>query len=155
MSLDCTTPRGKVYIGHQMGCLDRLAAAWKAQIVSTAEDDMADIDALAIKDGCISAAMEVKSREMDLAQLCRFGSYLITFDKLLKLRAMAAGLRVPGLVVVSLLKDASIVYWKVCDSAGDMLVQLEGKVSKTQATCNGGSADRYNAYLSLADMKLL
>jgi len=155
MSLDCTTPRGQVYIAHQMGCLDRLNKAWKVQIITTDGSDMADVDAVAVRDNCVSAVMEVKSREMDLAQLRRFGSYLITFEKLLKLRAVAAALRVPGLVVVSLLKDQTTVFWKICDREGGLLVGLESKVSRTQATCNGGSVDRYNAYLSLEDMQVI
>ncbi len=95
MSLDCTTPRGLVYIAAQMNCLQRLEETWSAQIFPTIEDDAADIDAIAVKGGHVSAVMEIKSREMGLDQLHRFGSYLITFEKLLKLRRTAAALRVP------------------------------------------------------------
>lgn len=140
---------------HQAKCLERLSKAWNALICRTAENDMADVDAIAIKYGQISAALEIKSREMDLAQLNRFGSYLITFEKLIKLRNVSAALRVPGFVVVSLLKSKDIVFWKICDHEGNLLVPLSCCVSKTQATCNGGSADRYNAYLQLDAMQLL
>jgi hypothetical protein len=152
MSLDCITTRGKVYIGHQAECLKHLSEVWNVEMVTTSESDSADVDAIATRNGQVSAVMEIKSREMDLAQLKRFGSYLITFEKLLKLRTIAAGLRVPGFVVVSLLKDQSIVFWKICDMSGNLLVNLEAKVTETQATCNGGQANRYNAYLSLSGM---
>ena len=154
MSLDCTTPRGLTYIAAQMACLKRLEQAWGTQIFPTIEDDTADVDAVAVKAGRVSAVMEIKSREMDLDQLRRFGSYLITFEKLLKLRRAAAALRVPGLVVVSLLKDDHVVFWKICDREGNLLATLQGKVTQTQATCNGGQTDRYNAYLSLDEMQV-
>lgn len=155
MSLDCNTPTGRVYIGWQADCLSRLEKAWGVTCASTNDQEAADVDAFAIRESRISAVMEVKSREMDLPKLRRFGSYLITFEKLLKLRAVAMAVRVPGLVVVSLLKDKQIVFWKICDSEGNFLAPLEARISKTQTTCNGGQIDRFNAYLSLDDMNLL
>lgn len=155
MALDCNTAVGRTYIGWQADCLARLEKAWDVKCAHTDDTGDADVDAIAIRDGQLQAIMEVKSREMNLDQLRRFGSYLITFEKLLKLRAVAAALRVPGLIVVSLLKDKQIVYWKVCDVEGHFLIALEGKITETQATCNGGTAHRYNAYLSLEDMKIL
>lgn len=155
MSLDCNTPAGKVYIDWQQNCLNRIEEAWKVECAYTDGSEAADVDAITFRDGKILGVMEIKSREMDLAQLRRFGSYLITFEKLLKLRAVSAALCVPGLVVVYLLKDQEIVFWKICDAAGNFLVPLECKVTETQATCNGGQAMRYNAYLSLKEMKTL
>jgi len=61
---------------------------------------------------------------------------------------------VPGFVIVSLLKDGKVVYWKVCDGAGNLLPHISCKISETQTTCNGGQIERYNAYLSLDDMKV-
>ena len=155
MSLDCVSPRGLTYIERQTNCLCALERAWGVQMLATPNAEAADVDALAVREGKVVAVLEVKSREMGLDQLRRFGSYLITFDKLMKLRAVAAALCVPGLVVVSLLKDQRVVMWKICDAGGRMMVPLEGKVSQTQATCNGGSADRYNAYLSLDAMEIV
>lgn len=155
MALDCNTPTGRIYINWQADCLARLEKAWDVKCVCTNDQESADVDAFAIRESRISAVMEVKSREMDLPQLRKFGSYLITFEKLLKLRSVAVALCVPGLVVVSLLKDKQIVFWKICDKDGNFLVPLEGKTTKTQATCNGGQANRYNAYLSLSDMTVI
>ncbi len=153
--LDCNTTKGKVYISHQMECIDVLAKAWGVSLYATQEDKAADIDAIAIKGNRISAVMDVKSREMDLDQLKRFGSYLVTFDKLLKIREIATRLTVPGLLVVYLVRDKRVVYWTICNRDGYMLPRLESRISTTQATCNGGEANRYNAYLSLDDMKTL
>lgn len=153
--LDCNTATGKVYIGWQKKCLTKLGEAWSVTCAQTNEGDSADVDAFAIRESQIEAVMEIKSREMDETTLRRFGSYLITFEKLLKLRNVAMALRVPGIVVVYLLKDQKIVFWKICDKEGRFLTSLEGKLSETQAACNGGQTTRYNAYLSLKDAKFL
>lgn len=153
--LDCNTTKGKIYISHQMECIDRLSKAWGVSLFATQEDKAADVDSIAIKNNRISAVMDIKSREMDLDQLKRFGSYLVTFDKLLKIRNVATALTVPGLLVVYLVKDKKVVYWTISDRDGHMLPRMESRVSATQATCNGGEANRYNAYLSLEDMKTL
>lgn len=153
--LDCNTAKGKTYISHQNVCLGVVSEKWKSEIYPTNGSEAADIDAIAVKNGVISAVMEVKSREMTLSQLKGFGSYLVTFDKLIKIRNASASLAVPGFLIVSLLKDNSIVYWQISDDKGNLLPRLECKVSATQATCNGGEANRYNAYLFLDNMKVL
>ncbi len=140
---------------EQSLCCRRLEKAWGVVIAETDRKEIASVDAIASRDGTIVFAMEVKGRKFDLAKLREYGSYLITFDKLLGLKALASGLRVPGLVVVSLKGDGNIAYWKVFDKAGNFLVPFESKYSPTQATCNGGEANRYNAYLGLGEMKLL
>jgi hypothetical protein len=61
---------------------------------------------------------------------------------------------VPGLVVVHLLRDQRVVFWRICGADGCFRASLEAKVSNTQATCNGGVANRYNAYLGLDDMEI-
>lgn len=155
--LDCNTVKGQGYIGHQQECLRRLETVMGVQMVCTPETEAAAIDALAVRAGRVVAVLEVKSREMDLAQLNRFGSYLITFEKLLKIRTVAGALCVSGFVAVSLLKEKepTIVMWKVCDEQGNLVVSLEACVSQTQATCNGGQVDRYNAYLSMAEAEVV
>jgi hypothetical protein len=155
MGLDCITPKGRGYIAAQSDCLKRLEELWGIQAISTANDGSVAIDAILADKGVICGVAEVKSREMDLAKLQEYGSYLITFEKVVRLREISASLGVPGLIVVSLLKDKSIVFWKICDKAGHFLVSIETKVSSTQSTCNGGQAHRYNAYLSLDQMVVI
>lgn len=133
----------------------RLAAHWSCDIYSTNDTEAADIDAIAVRGARVSAVLEIKSREMDLDQLKRFGSYLITYDKLTKMSEMATRLVVPSFLAVSLLKDGQIVYWKVSDDKGKIVCAPEGRITTTQTTCNGGQIDRYNAYIPLTNMKVL
>ncbi len=153
--LDCNTARGRAFIAHELACLALLEKKWGVQLFPTRDDSAADIDAIAIRHGQIGAVLEVKARQLTLAQLQKFGSYLVTFDKLIKLREVAARLAVPGFLCVYLIPEETIVYWPICDPEGRLLAELSARTSNTQATCNGGETLRYNAYLSLAQMVVL
>jgi hypothetical protein len=52
------------------------------------------------------------------------------------------------------LSDA-IVYWKIADKAGVWTVDFHSGKTQTQATCNGGVAERVNTYIKLDRMKTL
>jgi hypothetical protein len=155
MSLDCNTPQGQVYIQAQLDCIEKLALTWNCSAFPTKTDDSADVDVIFIKNGHVALVGEVKSRELSLAELERFGSYLITHEKLLKVKNVAISLCVPSVVVVSLLKDKQIVYWRLTDSKGNFEVTFEEKVTETKKTCNGGKIFRNNAYISLDGMQIL
>ena len=166
-SLDCNTPRGQIYIGSQLSCQDRIETALKCEIIKTDTTSSSDIDALLVRNKTLIGLAEVKSREMgiklgdghsDNKLIYRgneYDSYLITYDKLEKLKQLCCAFGVPGFLFVSLLQDSRIIFWKICGSKGNYLVELKKEITRTQATCNGGIAHRENAYLSLNSMKIL
>jgi hypothetical protein len=153
--LDCRTEKGKTYIHQQLECAERLEGAWKCQVIATPIDLPSDVDALLVRDGILMGIAEIKARELDLNKLSEFGSYLITNDKITRIAELSRRLRVAGFIIVSLLHDRNIVFWKISDEAGNLLVNAEVKNTITQATCNGGSAERENAYLPLSSMKFV
>lgn len=162
MALDCTTRRGRFAIVHQLSILTACAKAWDAQFVETPHDRESPVDALFTRRGRVVSVAEVRSRcddangggcALSLADLRGMGSYLVTFDKLVKGRVLSAALCVPYVLIVGL-KDR-IVYWTVTDAKGEWLVPLATRRTKTRATVNGGSAVRMNAYLDLKTMKTL
>ena len=71
------------------------------------------------------------------------------------MRDLCRALSVPGFLAVLLIGDDKIVFWQICDAAGNFLPALEGKATETQRTCNGGETVRFNAYLKLDDMVIL
>ena len=162
-SLDCNTPRGKIYIEKQLSCHTRIENALNCEIISTDIKSSSDIDALIVKEKRLIGLAEVKSREMsvgaDLKKLIyegrEYDSYLITYEKLEKLKNLCEVLKVPGFLFVSLLASNKIAMWKICDNEGVYCVEMKKERTKTQATCNGGTAFRENAYLSLNSMKIL
>lgn len=153
--LDCRTEKGKSYIHQQLECAERLEGIWKCQVIATPVDLPADVDALLIRDGILMGVAEIKTRELDLKKLSEFGSYLITNDKITRIAELSKRLRVAGFIIVSLLHDKNIVFWKVSDDTGKLLISVDVKMTTTQATCNGGSAERENAYLPLSSMKFV
>jgi hypothetical protein len=166
-SLDCNTPRGQIYIGSQLSCHDRIEVALKCDIIKTDPTSSSDIDALMVRNKTLIGLAEVKSREMgiklgdktsDSKLIYRgneYDSYLITYEKLEKLKHLCCALGVPGFLFVSLLGDSKIIFWKICGVKGNYVVDLKKEITRTQATCNGGTAHRENAYLSLNSMKIL
>jgi hypothetical protein len=144
MSLDCETPVGRAWIARQRETAARCAVAWRVDVMGTVEP--CRVDAMLARDGCLLAVAEIKSRAMTFAQLQKHGTYLVTFEKLTAGRELAAQLCVPFLLVVGLL-DA-IVYWQISNADGEWCcLPITIDKTTTQATSNGGIADRTNAYI--------
>lgn len=160
-SLDCNTERGKIYIAEQLACQKRVESAIECELISTKTNTASDVDALMIKNKILVGLAEVKTREMGLkdgkltTDKGDFDSYLITYEKLEKLKRLCESFKVPGYLFVSLLHTKKIVAWNICDGSGNYIANIKKEYTKTQATCNGGTAHRENAYISLETMKIL
>lgn len=141
--LDCDTPVGRAWIARQHETTDRCAAAWNVHIAATVEPS--PVDVLISRRGRLFAVAEVKSRDMSIAELIGWRTYLVTFEKLLAGREIAMTLRVPFLLIVGLTNG--IVYWQISDADGEWCVPLTITKTTTQATSNGGVAERVNAYI--------
>jgi hypothetical protein len=149
MSLDCNTANGRRYINYQHLCLQSFCTEKNVSFVPTVDTSEADVDAVLWRKHIVGVA-EVKTRNMTFTELSRFGSYLITYAKLTKLCSVAKALHCPGLLIVYLIPDNRTIWWKICDKTGDFLFNPKIERTETQATCNGGTAIRYNAYLPLS-----
>ena len=147
--LDCHTPRGRQWIQKQNEIAHRVAERFGHEVIFTPDTD-SKVDCLFTHNGTIVGIAEIKSRDLSLAQLRQMGSYLITEDKLLAGIEISKYFRVPFAVIVNL-TDAD-VFIKICNSYGAPVATWKSEVTRTQATCNGGQADRQNAYLSLSTM---
>lgn len=162
-SLDCNTPRGQIYIKTQLSCHSRIEDALNCEVIATNTSSSSDIDALLIKNKMLIGVGEVKSREMSFDSNSKkliyenkeYDSYLITHEKLEKLKNVCKIFSVPGFLFVSLLNDNKIAVWTICGADGTFCVEMKKEKTKTRATCNGGIAYRENAYLSLNSMKIL
>jgi hypothetical protein len=150
--LDCQTPKGQQAIGAVERMVAKLGALNGTTFRPT--DPTSPYDFWIIKDGHVIGICECKARQMDVTKLKLFGSYLITEEKLSWGVRAAKRLGVPFYVIVFLSLDENIVWWCICDPAGELKTRFTVEVTRTQATVNGGEAWRPNAYLSLADMQL-
>jgi len=104
---------------------------------------------------------EIKTREkagsvnLTKEYLERNGGYLITNQKIEYGRKMSYLFSVPFYVIVRLVHEDLVLYWKVTDTGGNLAFEYTVQESTTQASCNGGQAKRENAYLPIIYSKIL
>ncbi len=98
---------------------------------------MLRLTALIIKNNELSGIFESKCRDLSLMELRKFGSWLITFDKIMDGKRLSEMLRVPYLGFLYLIKDKIIMYWKITDSYGNFLFDFDVRNTTTQKTING------------------
>lgn len=146
MPLDCNTPTGRKFIASQDLVANRFAAKYGLSVIQTNSKSSADIDAFFAKNGELVAIAEIKSRNMSEFDLRRFGSYLITHDKILRGISLSNSLKTTFLLLVHLRLDDKIVCWRVTDADGTSIAPFSVEATRTQETCNGGSVVRQNAF---------
>lgn len=147
MGLDVLTENGQIAVEYSRKALNQIGKKY----IETAQDTIADIDGFFIKDNVIIACYEIKSRDMSLDTLeNKFNNeWIITYDKILRGAAVAKALQVPFCGVLHLIPDNKTMLIKITDSNGEFCVPIRITRSKTQATCNGGTANRVNAYIDM------
>lgn len=150
--LDCNTETGQVFIAYQTEAEAILSAHWECAAFFTRRECAAAVDALFACKGELRHIVEIKARNLTLAELSAHGSYIITFDKLIKGRALAQHLATPFHVAVFLIPDRRLVLWDIADSRGEFTCGFTIERTLTKANCNGGTATRANAYLPLGNM---
>lgn len=121
--------------------------------IETSQSREGAIDGFFLNDSgeYIAAAFEVKARDMTLERLNKSfaGEWLLTFEKIKKGAEVAKHLCVPFFGVVYLVPEDKTLLIKLTDDHGNIVAPMRLEVTPTQATCNGGSAMRTNAYISM------
>jgi hypothetical protein len=126
--------------------------------VETPKDRPADVDAFLVLDNDIKAIIETKCRyDCDLVKFR--GSYgnewLVTFDKLEKARMIARSLCVKVIGFLYLKQSDILLVQEIVNADGLYVPSIRLDSTTTQATINGGSATRTNAYIKMDEAKLL
>lgn len=153
--LDCRTERGQVFVERQFAIAERCAGMWRSEFAITPDNEDSPIDAIFSREHVMGLVSEIKARDLTLDQLHAFGSYLVTYAKLVKGREIGMALRVPFSLIVGLYPERHIVWWPICDADGTWRTIADVRRTTTQATCNGGTALRANAYLPLEGMTVI
>lgn len=157
--MDILTPLGQQTLADEQVA----GAIWernfpKYKYIQTPKDQPAVVDALLICNNTIYAAVETKCRyDMDLVKLDdeRNGEWLVTYDKILKAKHLAASLGVPLIGFLYLVPDKMLLAKKLTDETGEFTVKIRTEETYTQRTVNGGSIKRTNAYIDMKESKLL
>jgi len=159
-NLDINTPKGQKSAEDEQVILEQIRKEWEVDIAETPKDKAGKIDTLLIKDGVLIGVAENKCRynmflKDDKFYLSKYDktcdSWLITKEKIEAGRILAGALCVPFFGFLHLVDDNAILWWKIASSDGKFLLDFDSQNSQTQATINGGSIVRENAYLSIND----
>jgi hypothetical protein len=153
MSLDCLTEKGQEAIAHS-----RIGAQKVPRVfIETAQDKAGDIDGFFLDkdEKTIAAAVEIKARDMTEEELRTYKSeWLVTFEKIQKGAHIAKSLCVPFYGLLYLIPDQKTYLIKLADDHGNIVAPMRLKVTETQANCNGGHAERTNAYICMKEAKV-
>lgn len=157
MSLDIDTPRGVMSKHYEEIALRKFLSHFSdSEIVLTPKDKPATIDALISKNGIAVAGVEVKTRNMTLEQLHNWDDeWLVTFDKLDKGRVLCQQLGIDFYGFLYLIPEDALLYKRISDETGEWKAQFRTDKTLTQATINGGSIERINAFINMAGAGLL
>ena len=153
MKLDINTEKGQSSLRYEKKMIDRInhAICKKHQndsmLIETDKSMDAKIDGIIVKNNEVAGGFESKCRNLSLMELKRFGSWLVTYDKISDGKLLSTMLRAPFIGFLYLIKDDIIMYWKITDKYGNFLFDYDVKETSTQRTINGGSIVRKNAFL--------
>lgn len=106
------------------------------------------VDGIAVKDNEITHVVEFKSRNESMESMERFGTYLISYDKIENGLQICRMMRVPFILIVYLIKDGVVMGIEIGDEFG-VSVEMEIKETRTQKSIEGGTVIRRNAFIDL------
>jgi len=119
--------------------------------IETPKDKPADIDGFIVKGGTIISGVEIKCRMMTDHDLMNAfsGKWLITHDKIERGIAICRSLGIDFRGFLYLVLDKRLLIVKLWDCETGETAGMELEESRTQATVNGGSIVRLNAYVDV------
>jgi hypothetical protein len=148
-NLDINTPKGQKTVAEEIKMLKYVSKCWNVRIQITKKDQAVPHDGRILKYNKIAGIFESKNRQITLEELETWGSWLITFEKLEKCRLLAKEMKVPFYGFLGIERSDLVMYWKIADENGNYLFDFPHYNSITQATVNGGEANRDNAFLPI------
>ena len=113
---------------RQNEMIERIAKRYGLE-ASSSSFEYAPLDGILTKNGIIKTVFEAKCREMELAKLQAYGSYIITEEKMKQGIATGKALGV-GFSILIGLEDADCIL-RVSNHYGDILPQVEYRESLT------------------------
>jgi hypothetical protein len=150
MNLDINTPKGQESLAQERLLLKSFGAVMGCDIVETDKSQPAQIDGFLVKENTVVGVFESKCRKATVQLMQKWGSeWLLTHQKLMDGVDISKKLRVPFYGVIYLLDEPLGVFIKLTDNVGNLLPKIRVQETSTQATINGGTAVRANAFIDL------
>lgn len=156
--MDILTPKGLETLAQEREAIQIFMSNFPGfEFIETPKDTPADIDGFIIKDGTIISGVEVKCRMMTADELAKKFNYqwLVTAHKLDRCVALCKRLGVDFRGFLYLVPDKMLFIVPIFSYKDGWLIEPEYEMTKTQATVNGGIAERLNAYIDVSKAKVI
>lgn len=131
---------------------DHLLKKYSWKIFTTTRFALAD--GVAVMGNEITHVIEFKSRNENYETMMRYGTYLISYDKIENGLQLCRILRVPFILIVYLIGDGVVMGVEIGDEYG-VGIDMEVRETRTQQTASGGSVIRRNAFINLENFHIL
>jgi len=156
MGLDINTEEGQKTLEDERRTIDIFRYNFpNLKYIETDKETSARCDGLIIKDNHAIAIVEQKSRDMslELFQTEYRERWLITAEKVDRLIDIANAMHVSLFGFLYLKRDDLLLAKTIFNIKTGELVKIERFETETQATCNGGTARRLNAFIDMSGAK--
>ena len=153
--MDIQTPLGQWSLAKEYVIMRKLCKKMSWFDVPTPRDMPAPLDGVMSDDVGMVFVYEVKCRDTTLVQLQNWGTYLISYSKIVAGAQASALFCVPFVVLVHTTQDDRLISLRITNEKGEVKALMEVSETETQATINGGKAKRLNAYINMDIAKVL
>jgi hypothetical protein len=152
VNLDINTPKGAITLQQELRLAEIIKLRWPGSCyLHTPKDTMAAVDAILHKDEVIKAVGQASCRNNTLGdfQTTFKNEWLLTYEKMIKGRDIALGLWVEYWGLLYLVPEDILIRVRMFTPLGGWQVPFRIAKTETQATCNGGTAIRDNAFINI------
>lgn len=153
MTLDVLSLKGQQTVSDEQTAVALFRSKFtNYQYVETPKNMPADVDAILMLDNQLRQVIETKCRhdcDMEKFMGQYKGQWLVTWEKIEKAKNIAKQLCIGLMGFLYIVPSKTLLVQRITDETGRLLVGMKLETTTTQATINGGSARRTNAYIDM------
>lgn len=156
--MDILTPKGQETLAQERDAINLFLQSFPGfEFIETPKDTPADIDGIITKNGVMISGVEVKCRNMTADDLVNKykNQWLITADKLDRGVNVCERLGIDFRGFLYLVPHNMLLIVPIFSYRDGWVAEPEYEMTKTQATVNGGVAERLNAYVDVSKAKVI
>jgi hypothetical protein len=156
--MDILTPKGQQTLIQERQAVQIFTSNFPGfNFIETPKDQPADIDGFIVKDGTIISGVEVKCRMMTADDLAKkfHHQWLVTADKIDRGVELCKRLGVDFRGFLYLVPQKMLMIVPIFSYRDGWVADVDYEFSETQATVNGGTANRLNAYIDVSKAKVI
>lgn len=156
--MDVLTPKGRQTLMQEKKAIRLFTENFRGfDFIETPKDKPADIDGFITKESTVLSGVEVKCRNMTAKELVdRYNRrWLVTADKIERGVRTCKSLGVDFRGFLYLVPDNMLLVVPIWSYTNGWITDMELDYTETQATVNGGTAIRINAYIDTSKAKII